>query len=108
MATGSRPTSLSRDPARSVREAMPEPVGMEQRGQQLHTVHQAGAGAVEVRRALDGIDRAGLDGRQVLPARAGGQQVQFGRRPVYAEAAGHEYELIRLTAEDALRGDDYG
>jgi len=52
------------------RETMPEPVGMEQRGQQLHAVHQAGAGAVEVRRAFDGIDRAGLDGRQVLPARA--------------------------------------
>src|SRR2546422_1386375 len=74
---------------------MPEPVGMEQRGQQLHAIHQAGAGAVEVGRTVDGIDCAGLDGRQVLPPRAGGQEVQFGRRPVDAEAAGHEYKQIR-------------
>src|SRR5260370_39697399 len=81
MVTGFQPTSVSCDPTRSVREAMLKPAGMEQRGQQLHAVHQAGAGAVEVRRPFDSIDRAGLDSRQVLPARTGGPEGQFGRCP---------------------------
>src|SRR6266849_1099195 len=52
------------------RKAAREQLGVQDLGEHLEAVDQAGAGTAEVRGAVDRIDLAGADGGELRPARA--------------------------------------